>query len=146
MKITFKNIIFCKWMWKVRSKLIASPSHMVMVRVRVILFNVTFNSMSVILWWSVLFVEETGVPGGNHRPVASHWQTLSRNVVSGTLRHERDSNSQLNIVSYTSHLTKWSKKELKKNRSRKELTKVPPLGSILPWEGVALVLAWGTNV
>ena len=31
----------------------------------------------------------------NHRPVAGqiHWQTLSHNVVSSTLRHERDSNS-----------------------------------------------------
>jgi hypothetical protein len=28
MKITFKNIIFCKWLWKVKSKLIASPSHL----------------------------------------------------------------------------------------------------------------------
>jgi hypothetical protein len=24
-------------------------------------------------------VEETGVPGENHRPVVSHWQTLSHN-------------------------------------------------------------------
>jgi hypothetical protein len=29
-------------------------------------------------------VEETGVPGENHRPVASHWKTLSHNVVSST--------------------------------------------------------------
>jgi hypothetical protein len=29
-------------------------------------------------------VEETRVPGENHRPVASHWQTLSHNVVSST--------------------------------------------------------------
>ena len=27
-------------------------------------------------------MEEIGVPGGNHRPAASHWQTLSHNVVS----------------------------------------------------------------
>jgi hypothetical protein len=30
---------------------------------------------------SVLLVKETGVPGENHRPVASHWQTLSLNIV-----------------------------------------------------------------
>jgi hypothetical protein len=42
------------------------------VRVTVIMFNVTFNNMSVISWWSVLSVEETGVPGVNHRPVESH--------------------------------------------------------------------------
>ena len=39
-------------------------------------------------------MEETGVPGENHRPVASLLQTLSHNVVSNTPRHERDSNSQ----------------------------------------------------
>jgi hypothetical protein len=58
-------------------------------------FNATFNNMSVISWWSVLLVEETGVPRENHRPVASHRQTLSHNVVSNTPRHERGSNSQL---------------------------------------------------
>jgi len=34
--------------------------------------NTTFNTISVISWWSVLLVEETGVPGENHRPVVSH--------------------------------------------------------------------------
>jgi len=28
-------------------------------------FNTTFNKISVISWWSVLLVEETGVPGEN---------------------------------------------------------------------------------
>jgi uncharacterized MAPEG superfamily protein len=32
----------------------------------------------------VLLVEETGVPEENQRPAASHWQTLSHNVVSST--------------------------------------------------------------
>ena len=49
-------------------------------------FNATFNNPSLMSWWSVLLVEETGVPGENHRPVASHWQTLSHNVVSSTPR------------------------------------------------------------
>jgi hypothetical protein len=31
-----------------------------------------FNNISVISWWSVLLVEETGVPEDNHRPFASH--------------------------------------------------------------------------
>ena len=35
------------------------------------LFNATFNNISVISWRSVLLVEETGVPGENHQPVAS---------------------------------------------------------------------------
>ena len=37
-------------------------------------FNATFNNISVISWWSVLLMEETGE---NYRSVASHWQTLS---------------------------------------------------------------------
>ena len=41
-------------------------------RVRFIVFNVTFNNMAVISWRSILLVEETGVPGENHRPVVSH--------------------------------------------------------------------------
>jgi len=57
-------------------------------------FNTTFNNISDISWWSVLLVEETGAPGENHRPVASHWQILSHIVVSSTPRHEWDSNSQ----------------------------------------------------
>jgi hypothetical protein len=28
-------------------------------------FNATFNNISVISWWSALLVEETGVPGEN---------------------------------------------------------------------------------
>jgi hypothetical protein len=57
-------------------------------------FNATFNNISVIWWWSVLLVEETGVPGEIHRPVVSHRQTLSHNVVSSTPCHERGYNSQ----------------------------------------------------
>ena len=53
------------------------------------MLNVIFNYIAVILWRSVLLVEETGVPGENHRPAASHWQALSYNVVSTTLRHKR---------------------------------------------------------
>ena len=47
-------------------------------------FNATFNNISVILWRSVLLVEETGGPGENHRSVAIHWQTLSHKIVSST--------------------------------------------------------------
>ena len=41
-------------------------------------FNATFNNISVISWGSVLLVEETGVTGENHRPVESRWQTSSQ--------------------------------------------------------------------
>jgi hypothetical protein len=36
------------------------------------MFNATFNNISVISRRSVLFVEEIGVPGENRRPVARH--------------------------------------------------------------------------
>jgi len=36
-----------------------------------------FNTISVILWRSVLLVEETRVPGENHRPVASCWHFIT---------------------------------------------------------------------
>jgi hypothetical protein len=57
-------------------------------------FNAASNNISVILWWSVLLVEDTGVPRDTHRPVASHRQSLSHNVVSGKHPHQWDSNSQ----------------------------------------------------
>ena len=56
-------------------------------------FHATFNNISVISRWSVWLVEETRVPGENHRTVASHWQTLSHNVALNTPSHEQDSNS-----------------------------------------------------
>ena len=40
-------------------------------------------------------MKETGVPGEEHRPTASNWQTLSHNVVSSTSCNERESNTQL---------------------------------------------------
>ena len=45
-------------------------------------FNATFSNILVISWRSVLFLEETGVPGEIHKSAASHLQTLSNNVVS----------------------------------------------------------------
>jgi hypothetical protein len=36
-----------------------------------IVLNATFNNISVISWRSVLLVEETRVPGENHRPIVS---------------------------------------------------------------------------
>ena len=47
------------------------------IYVCLMVFNATFNSISAISWRSVLLMEETGEPGENHRPVASHWQTYS---------------------------------------------------------------------
>ena len=41
-------------------------------RIRVMVFNTTFNNISVILWQSVLLAEEAGVPGENNKTTASH--------------------------------------------------------------------------
>jgi hypothetical protein len=40
--------------------------------ISVMVFNATYNNISVIPGQSVLLVEETGVPGENRRPAASH--------------------------------------------------------------------------
>jgi hypothetical protein len=47
-----------------------------------IVLNDTFNNVLFISGRSALLVKETGVPRENHRPVASHWQTLSHNIVT----------------------------------------------------------------
>ena len=52
--------------------------------VRVMVFNVIFNNISVISWQFVFLVEETGGPEENHRPAASHLQALFHNVVLST--------------------------------------------------------------
>jgi hypothetical protein len=61
--------------------------------VKVMVFNATLSNSSAMSLRSVLLVEDTGLPGVKLSvPVASHWQTLSHNVVSTTPRHERDPN------------------------------------------------------
>ena len=66
-------------------------ARVIWVSVRVMVFNATFNNISVTSWSSVLLVEETRE---NHWSVASRWQTLSRNVVLSTPGHEQDSKLQ----------------------------------------------------
>ena len=46
--------------------------------------------MLAISWRLVILVEETGLSGEKHRPVARHWQTLPRNVLSSTPRDNTD--------------------------------------------------------
>ena len=42
-----------------------------MIRVRVLVFNSTFNDISVISWPSIVLMEESGILGENHRPAAN---------------------------------------------------------------------------
>jgi hypothetical protein len=51
--------------------------------IEVMVFNVTFNNISVISWRSVLLVEETGE---NHRPAEVTEKLLSHNVISSAPR------------------------------------------------------------
>ena len=39
--------------------------------VRIVVFNATFNNISVKSWWQISLVEETGVPRENHQPTPS---------------------------------------------------------------------------
>jgi len=61
-------------------------------------FIATFSSISAISQRSVLVAEEARVPGGNRRPWARNWQTLSRTVASRVhpflLFSKRGTNSQ----------------------------------------------------
>ena len=61
--------------------MLKSSSSMTLMFDCFMVFNATFNNISPISWRSVLLREETGGHGENHRPVASHRQTLSRNAV-----------------------------------------------------------------
>jgi hypothetical protein len=63
--------------------------------VRVMVFNATFNNISVISWRAVLLLEETRLSGEHLIPATSHLQTLPHIVVKSTPHQELNSNSQL---------------------------------------------------
>ena len=48
-------------------------------------------------------MEETGVPRENHRPLASHWQALSHNVV-----HVTQIEIQTHYISMITAMIKWN--------------------------------------
>ena len=43
------------------------------LELEILVFYATFNNISTISWQPLLVVEETGIPGENHRPWASNW-------------------------------------------------------------------------
>ena len=63
-------------------------AHMVCVCGGGILYIATSIIIAVTSWWSVLLMEETGLPRENHLSAACHCQTVSHNVVSSTPRHD----------------------------------------------------------
>ena len=62
------------------------------------MFNATFHNISAISLQSILLVDETGVSGENHRPVTSHLQTSSHNIVSSTPRLSRSELTTLMVI------------------------------------------------
>ena len=67
----YKNV--CNTIWELlRNKITRMCNHASLMRVRVRVFNDTFNNISIISWQSVLLVVETGIPRENHKPAASH--------------------------------------------------------------------------
>jgi len=78
-KVFFKLYSYLKYCYNIKKDVSQSEVEK-FIGLWFMVFNATFNHISVISWWSVFLVEETGVPGEHHRPAASHWQTLSRTV------------------------------------------------------------------
>jgi len=87
-------------------------------RVRVMVFNATLYNIPVI-WQSFLLVEETRVPEKKHRPVASHWQTLSHNGVSVHLEVIDTDCIGSYISNYHTITTTMAQKNYKEVRIRK---------------------------
>ena len=63
-------------------------------RVRVMVFNATFNNISVISWWSILLAQEIDLPREKHRPATSHWQTWNILVLELSLIYNAESYSE----------------------------------------------------
>jgi hypothetical protein len=80
-----------------------------MVKVRVIVFNATFNNISVISRRSVLLVEDTGGPREKHRPVLCHWQTLPHDVlIFSCYRFETTLNSCSSVKAKIWNFKAWA--------------------------------------
>ena len=79
--------------------------------------DMVFNNISVISWRSVVLVQETGVSGGNHWPIARKWPTLSHSVASSTHRHEFNNHAIMTTTvsdynSIQTHLLRQKKKTI----------------------------------
>jgi hypothetical protein len=82
-----------------------------------VVFNATFIHISAVSLRSVLLVQETRVPGKNHRPAASHWQTLSHNVVSS---YSRNMSYALHLICMSIIVMTFSTQQAGKCRHKEE--------------------------
>jgi hypothetical protein len=66
--VLFKHVsLYMSIKVHINVKMKYKQSVLVGVKVRVMVFNTTCNNISVISWWSVLLVQEIGIPGENHK-------------------------------------------------------------------------------
>ena len=77
-------------------------------RVIVIVFNATFNTISVILWRSVLLVEKIDGPGENHRPAASHFTDQIYHIMMYTSPWASSFKNTFNLSKITSPMCNFS--------------------------------------
>jgi hypothetical protein len=73
---------------------------------RIVAFNVTFNNILVILWWSVLLMEITGVPRENHRPGARQDINIITSKLTVKIRKNRLVN-YCKIIFYFKYRRSW---------------------------------------
>jgi hypothetical protein len=74
-------------------------------------FNTTFNNIPVILWWSVLLMEETGVPRENHRnpyffKTVRDIQNLLTYFIDNFIENTQKKNHQYWLKNKTLHMQK----------------------------------------
>ena len=84
-KYTLKKLTCKKWKQTLK---LEWKRGIVTCEIMVMVFNVTFNNISVIWWRSVSLVEETRVPGRKSPTCHKSLTTLSHNVVWNTPCHE----------------------------------------------------------
>jgi hypothetical protein len=115
--------------------------------IRVMVLTATFNNISVISWRSFLLVEETGLPGENHRPAASSWQTLSHNIVSSTSRLRTNEYKDIgrilvNEMEYMINMKTSSYKNMKYDLWKRSCIKLNSEGLLLTIRNLFFKLQW----
>ena len=64
----------------------------------VMVFNATFNYIIVILWWLVLLVGETGVPGDSHVRFSSEVKDINHSTTKTPIDIGKEANKYLHVL------------------------------------------------